>query len=70
MVTGIYLIRQRRKKQNLPQAQFKVWHIAAIFQILVALFILIMPWYPPEGGATGGNVRCALPAIPFLIFLP
>ncbi|PGH00807.1 hypothetical protein GX51_05584 [Blastomyces parvus] len=56
MVIGIYFIRHRRKEQGIPQAEFQVWHIAAIFSILVALFILIMPWYPPEGGATGGNV--------------
>lgn len=71
MVAGIYIIRRRRKKQSIPPAQFKVWHIAAIFQILVALFILIMPWYPPEDGATGGNVCCTLqfiPTTPLLIF--
>ncbi|KAL1952984.1 hypothetical protein VTO42DRAFT_3807 [Malbranchea cinnamomea] len=56
LVAGVYVIRYNRKKQGIPQAPFQVWHIAAIFSILVALFILVMPWYPPEGGATGGNV--------------
>ncbi|PVH93935.1 amino acid transporter [Periconia macrospinosa] len=48
MVVGIYAVRYRRKKQGLPQATFQAWHSALIFSALVCLFILIMPWYPPE----------------------
>ena len=50
MVVGIYNIRYRRKKEGLPQAEFQAWHSALIFSALVCLFLLIMPWYPPEGG--------------------
>ncbi|KAF2839603.1 amino acid transporter-like protein [Patellaria atrata CBS 101060] len=56
MTAGIYFIRYRRKNLGLPQAEFRVWHSATIFSILVTLFLLVMPWYPPEGGATGGDV--------------
>ena len=48
MVVGIYNIRYRRKKEGLPPAPFQAWHSALIFSALVCLFILIMPWYPPE----------------------
>lgn len=48
MVVGIYYIRYRRKKENLPAAPFQAWHSALILSALVCLFILIMPWYPPE----------------------
>ncbi|KAF2679848.1 amino acid transporter-like protein [Lentithecium fluviatile CBS 122367] len=48
MVVGIYYIRYRRKKEGLPQASFQTWHSALILSALVCLFILIMPWYPPE----------------------
>lgn len=48
MVVGIYYIRYRRHKEGLPQATFQAWHSALIFSALVCLFILIMPWYPPD----------------------
>jgi amino acid transporter len=50
MIVGIYLIRYRRKKQGLPQAEYQAWHVALIFSIAVCLFLLIMPWYPPDDG--------------------
>ncbi|PSN65237.1 high-affinity methionine permease [Corynespora cassiicola Philippines] len=48
MVVGIYYLRYRRRKAGLPPAQFQAWHSALILSALVCLFILIMPWYPPE----------------------
>ncbi|KAF2227757.1 high affinity methionine permease [Elsinoe ampelina] len=50
MVVGIYALRRHRKKEGLPPAQFQAWHTALIFSALVCLFILIMPWVPPEDG--------------------
>ncbi|KAJ4983134.1 high-affinity methionine permease [Stagonosporopsis vannaccii] len=50
MIVGIYAIRYRRKKEGLPPAQFQTWHSALIFSALICLFILIMPWVPPEDG--------------------
>ncbi|KAF2119509.1 amino acid permease-domain-containing protein [Lophiotrema nucula] len=50
MVVGVYYVRYRRKQEGLPQAPFQAWHSALIFSALVCLFILIMPWYPPEDG--------------------
>ncbi|KAL6702793.1 hypothetical protein ACN47E_000929 [Coniothyrium glycines] len=48
MVIGVYLIRNRRKKAGLPPAPYQSWHSALILSALVCLFILVMPWIPPE----------------------
>jgi amino acid transporter len=48
MVVGLYHLRWQRKKAGIPQASFRAWHSALILSALVCLFILIMPWYPPE----------------------
>jgi hypothetical protein len=58
---GIYLVRRQRKALAVPEPskghRFHAWHVAIIFTILVNVYMLIMPWYPPPGGATGGDVR-------------
>ena len=56
MAVGLYLVRYRRKKLGLSRADFRAWDAALIFTILVNLYLLIMPWYPPTDGATGGDV--------------
>lgn len=56
MGIGLYLLRWRRKKINLPPPSFRAWHSIIIFKILVDLYLLIMPWYPPLGGKYGGDV--------------
>jgi amino acid transporter len=48
LVAGLYVIRYRRKKEGLPPAPFQAWHSALILSALICLFILIMPWYPPD----------------------
>ncbi|KAK8205615.1 hypothetical protein M8818_004791 [Zalaria obscura] len=56
MAIGLYIVRYRRKKLGVPPSQFRAWDVAVIFNMLVNLYLLIMPWYPPTGGATGGDV--------------
>ena len=56
MAVGIYIVRWRRKRAKLPPPSFKAWHIAIIFNILVNVYLLVMPWYPPAGGPYAGNV--------------
>lgn len=56
MAVGLYLVRLQRRKVGLGRAEFKAWHVALIFTIIVNLFLLVMPWYPPRGGAHGGDV--------------
>ncbi|THY32851.1 amino acid transporter [Aureobasidium pullulans] len=56
MSIGLYIVRYRRKKLGVPRSEFRAWDAAVIFTILQNLYLLIMPWYPPTGGATGGDV--------------
>ncbi|KAL4783121.1 amino acid permease-domain-containing protein [Aspergillus varians] len=56
MALGIYIVRYRRRKANLPEPQFKAWNVVIMFNILIQLYLLVMPWYPPEGGRNGGDV--------------
>ncbi|OAL40595.1 hypothetical protein AYO20_00331 [Fonsecaea nubica] len=60
MAVGIYFVRAQRRRLNVPPPskayRFQAWHVAVLFTIAVNLYMLIMPWYPPTGGATGGDV--------------
>ncbi|KAL0260272.1 hypothetical protein SLS55_003958 [Diplodia seriata] len=56
MAVGIYVVRWRRRKAALPAPEFKAWHVVIVFNILIQLYILIMPWYPPAGGQYAGDV--------------
>lgn len=56
MAVGLYVVRWRRRRANLPQPEFKAWHTVVIFNILVQLYLLVMPWYPPEEGQYAGDV--------------
>ncbi|KAM5350044.1 hypothetical protein ACJ41O_006549 [Fusarium nematophilum] len=56
MAVGIYVVRWRRRRANLPEPEFKAWHVVIIFNIMIQLYLLIMPWYPPEGGQFAGDV--------------
>ncbi|CAI7599486.1 unnamed protein product [Penicillium pancosmium] len=56
MALGIYVVRWRRKKANLPEPEFKAWNVVIFFNILVQLYLLVMPWYPPSGGQYAGDV--------------
>ncbi|KAJ5512751.1 hypothetical protein N7463_002303 [Penicillium fimorum] len=56
MAIGIYVVRWRRSKVNLPEPEFKAWNFVIIFNILVQLYLLVMPWYPPIGGQYAGDV--------------
>ncbi|CZR62138.1 related to high affinity methionine permease [Phialocephala subalpina] len=50
MAVGIYLVRWRRKRANLPRPEFRAWDVLVIFNIAVQLYLLVMPWYPPANG--------------------
>ncbi|KAJ1714526.1 high affinity methionine permease [Aspergillus flavus] len=56
LVVGLLLIRRRRSKFNLPRPEYKSWAIAIGFALLANLYLLAAPWYPPTGGANGGDV--------------
>ncbi|KAJ5460822.1 amino acid transporter [Penicillium daleae] len=53
---GLLLLRQRRKALGLPPPDYKAWGIAVGFSLLANAYMLVAPWYPPTGGADGGDV--------------
>ncbi|OKP02400.1 High-affinity methionine permease [Penicillium subrubescens] len=53
---GLLLLRHRRKALGLPPPEFKAWGVAIGFALLANTYMLIAPWYPPTGGANGGDV--------------
>ncbi|KAL1872439.1 hypothetical protein VTK73DRAFT_1517 [Phialemonium thermophilum] len=56
MSIGIYIIRWRRRRLGLPRPAFRAWDVVVIFNILVYIYLLVMPWYPPVTGKYGGDV--------------
>ncbi|KLU91233.1 high-affinity methionine permease [Magnaporthiopsis poae ATCC 64411] len=56
MAVGVYLIRRRRKRAGIPDSGFRAWNVAVIFFILIQVYILAMPWWPPAGGIYAGDV--------------
>lgn len=58
LAIGLYFVRYRRKKLGLPRqaSGFKAWEVALLFTIAANFYLLVMPWYPPASGATGGDV--------------
>lgn len=50
LALGLIFVRQRRKRLGLPRPSFKVWDPVLAFNILVNLYLVVMPWYPPPGG--------------------
>jgi len=47
LAVGLYLVRWERKKAGIAPSNFRAWDVAIIFSILVNIYCLVMPWYPP-----------------------
>ncbi|TDZ46849.1 High-affinity methionine permease [Colletotrichum trifolii] len=56
MTAGLYVVRWRRKRLNLPPPEFKAWDVIIAFNLVKDLYLLVMPWYPPAGGIYAGDV--------------
>ncbi|OGE50891.1 hypothetical protein PENARI_c015G03718 [Penicillium arizonense] len=56
LAIGLVISRQRRKRLNLGAPDYQAWHVTVGFAILSNLYMVVMPWYPPSTGATGGDV--------------
>jgi amino acid transporter len=61
MALGLYFVRHRRKKLGLRRRKskeggYRAWEAAVALTVLVTLYLLIMPWYPPSTGKDGGDV--------------
>ncbi|KAF8273274.1 amino acid/polyamine transporter I [Lactarius quietus] len=47
---GLWRLRARRAREGLPKSLFQVWDVAIVLWLLKCLFLLVMPWVPPEDG--------------------
>ncbi|KAH9043460.1 amino acid transporter [Lactarius hengduanensis] len=47
---GLWKLRTRRAKEGLPKSPFQVWNIVVVLWLLNCVFLLVMPWVPPEDG--------------------
>lgn len=56
MSAGLLIIRWRRSKITAEKPEFKAWTVLVVFFILVNVYLIVMPWYPPPGGPYGGDV--------------
>ncbi|KAF2440153.1 amino acid transporter [Karstenula rhodostoma CBS 690.94] len=56
MAIGLLLVRRSRRRLNLPRSEFRAWDVVVYFNILVQLYLVVMPWYPPATGKYGGDV--------------
>ncbi|KAG6877778.1 hypothetical protein C0993_003979 [Termitomyces sp. T159_Od127] len=56
LTAGLLLVRRRRAKTGAPTTDFRVWSIVLIFAISVNIYLLVLPWVPPEGGVYNGDV--------------
>ncbi|CAG8956684.1 hypothetical protein HYFRA_00012228 [Hymenoscyphus fraxineus] len=50
MAAGLFIVRHRRAKLAIGPSEFRAWDVVVVFNILSNLFILVMPWYPPNEG--------------------
>lgn len=50
MAVGLYVVKWRRKRANLPEPEFKAWDVLVVFNICVQAYLVVMPWYPPARG--------------------
>lgn len=53
---GIFFIRRRHGRLGLGRPSFSAWTVIVVFNILVQIYLLALPWYPPPGGRNAGNV--------------
>lgn len=56
LALGLVLVRRQRKRAGIDRSEYKAWDIAIFFSLLANTYLLVAPWYPPSGGATGGDV--------------
>ncbi|KAH9068445.1 amino acid transporter [Lactarius deliciosus] len=47
---GLWRLRTRRARDGLPKSPLQVWNIAVVLWLLNCVFLLVMPWVPPEDG--------------------
>ena len=56
MTLGLFFVRKRRRSIGAPPTEFRAWNVVLVFAILVNIYLLALPWVPPEDGINGGDV--------------
>ncbi|KAF4119673.1 Amino acid permease [Geosmithia morbida] len=56
MGIGLIILRRRRDRSGTPPSSFRAWWTIVGLYVLSQLYLLIMPWIPPEGGIYDGTV--------------
>lgn len=50
MIIGLWILRRRRALAGLPPSRYQVKNAVIVLILLSAIFLLVMPWVPPENG--------------------
>uniref|UniRef100_A0A8H7TTU6 Uncharacterized protein n=1 Tax=Bionectria ochroleuca TaxID=29856 RepID=A0A8H7TTU6_BIOOC len=56
MGVGLLILRRRRDVSGTPRSEFRAWWAIVILYLLAQVYLLIMPWIPPEKGIYAGTV--------------
>ncbi|KAF8071685.1 high affinity methionine permease [Lyophyllum atratum] len=53
---GLFFVRKRRASIGAPPTEFRAWNAVLIFALAVNIYLLVLPWIPPQGGIYAGDV--------------
>jgi len=56
LALGLFFVRKRRKQIGAPPSEFRAWNVVLFFTMAVNVYLLVLPWVPPEGGIYAGDV--------------
>ncbi|KAG5652761.1 hypothetical protein H0H81_003699 [Sphagnurus paluster] len=56
MTLGLFFVRRRRASVGAPRTEFRAWNVVLVFAIAVNIYLLVLPWIPPQGGIYAGDV--------------
>ncbi|PPR03676.1 hypothetical protein CVT24_007797 [Panaeolus cyanescens] len=56
LAVGLFFVRKRRLSIGAPPTEFRAWNAVVLFTVCVNIYLLVLPWVPPEGGIYAGDV--------------
>lgn len=56
LTLGLWFVRKRRIAIGAPRGEFIAWNAVLVFTMAVNVYLLVLPWVPPEGGIYAGDV--------------
>lgn len=56
MTFGLFFVRKRRSSIDAPPTEFRAWNAVIVFSLAVNIYLLVLPWVPPDAGIYGGDV--------------